>query len=651
MPVHGDPGIARQIAEALEAAHEQGIVHRDLKPANVKVRPDGAVKVLDFGLAKATGAGHRSVSGARNCPLSLPRAMTQAGVNHRHGRLHEPGAGHRKPLDKRTDIWAFGCVVYEMLTGRRAFEGDTVSETLARILEREPDWSRLPATLPATIRVFLLRCLQRDSRERVRDIGDVRLALAGAFAATAPLATVQWRWLPILGASVLAAVAGAAAAMLFRAPAKVAPLVTRSAVLTPDATPLNVGGFGPDVALTPDGTRLVYAARDQLMVRRLSELAPTPLFTGTIPGSLFMSPDGRWVGFTERTRLEKVSIDGGPATVLCVVDGTGTRGASWAPDGTIIFATSHDDTGLQRVSADGGTPTVLTRPDHQQGEADHLWPELLPDGRSVLFTITATTGGLDAAQVAVLDLATGTRKSLFRGGTHARYVSSGHLIYMSGGALHAVAFDPARLSVVGRGIPVLPGVVTTSNGGGNLTVSEKGPIVYVASPQSSNRELVWVDRAGREESLGAPLRAYHSPRLSPDGTRIAVRVADRDQDIWMWEVATQALHRFTLGAFQDNSPVWTTERGRLLFASERGGGRMNLWAQASDGTGAGYRLAQSATNQNFTAVSPDGQLALFHEVTQEMGQKPHAAPARTEGGATPARPDQGRGTKRSRLAR
>jgi serine/threonine-protein kinase len=523
-----------------------------------------------------------------------------------------PEQAKGRPVDKRTDVWAFGCVLYEMLTARRAFEGETVAETLARVLERDPDMGRLPATLPPVMRAFLARCLHRDLKQRVRDVGDVRLALMGAFGGPAADAPATRTWLVPALSALAALVIGGLVVRDRAAPDIIAQPPARTALLTADVPPVNVSGFGPDVVLTPDGTRVVYSSRGQLFVRALSELAPRLLVSGSIPGNLFVSPDGRWIGFTERTQLRRISIDGGPASTICVIDGTGTRGSTWTADGTIVFATSFDETGLQRVAAEGGTPSVLTRPDRSRGEDDHLWPEMLPDGRNLLFTITAVTGGLEAAQVATFDLETGARKVLFKGGTHARYVPSGHLVYMAGGSLYAVAFDLATLEVHGDGIPVIGGVVTTNNGGGNFSTSINGALLYVAASTVAERQLLWVDRAGREEDVGTPMRPYFSPRVSPDGSRIAVRIADRDQDIWVWEVQRQV---FTLGTSLENSPAWAPDGARLLFTSNTGGAGMNMWSGASDGSRSAERLFDSASTKSFTAISPDGRFGLFHEVS------------------------------------
>jgi eukaryotic-like serine/threonine-protein kinase len=633
IPIDEALPIAKQVAEALEAAHERGIIHRDLKPANIKLRSDGTVKVLDFGLAKlaeSTAAAANPTALSASPTITSPALVSGVGVLLGTAAYMSPEQAKGKPADKRSDIWAFGCVLYEMLTGKRAFGGDDVSETLASVLAREPDWTALPATVPRTIRTLLRRCLEKDRRKRAGDIAVSLVLLEEAHvldaARESPAATgvrpiSLWRRLAIYSAPALAAGLTVAAAVWF-AMRPAPPRVSQLTIATTGASALTVNTIVRDLAITPDGARVVYVGNNgtELFVRSLDALDPVSLFRGA-PRSPFVSPDGQWVGFFESDAgnvVKRVAITGGSAVTIAPIDGL-ARGAAWTPDNRIVFATLDPSTGLQVVPATGGPTTVLTRPDDERGATDHAWPELLRDGQAVLFTIWPANGGYDAAQVAVLDLQTGKQTVVVRGGSHAHYVRSGHLVYAAANTLRAVAFDPVTLTTRGTPVPVIPEVVTmpaaVGSGGVDAVVASDGTLAYVRRTlglQGFVRTLVWVDRQGRETPIAAAPRPYYQPRISPDGGRLVVWSADQDIDLWIWDISRSALTRQTFAAGWDLYPVWTPDGSRLIFSSEREGTR-NLFWQAADGTGTVERLTRSSYLQNATAVTPDGTKAIFTE--------------------------------------
>lgn len=664
MPLDEALPIAKQVAEALEAAHEAGIVHRDLKPANIKVREDGAVKVLDFGLAKATERGSANGGGVNpsRSPTMTSPAMTQAGVILGTAAYMAPEQAKGRAVDKRADLWAFGCVLYEMVTGRRAFQpargadasdvsGDTVAETLAAVLTQEPNWSALPASTPAPIRRLLRRCLEKDRHRRMPDAAAARLeiedALSGPSADVAPIfaptpaarsasspvpSRASSRVIPWIVAAAASVAAGALSIPVVR---HLRETPGTAAVVRLTATPTGTLAFAgldaandPDLAIAPDGRRIVYVNEStaggpaSLFVRNLGELEAKPLVSNA-PANLrspFISPDSMNVGFFDSTGvLRKVPIDGG-SPVVVVTAGRSPSGASWGDDGAIVFATIDRTTGLLRVASGGGEPEVLTKPDASRGELDHMLPEVLPGSRSVLFTVAPTSPD-KRPSIAVLDLATREQKMLVEGGSNPHYLASGHLLYTADGSVHAVRFDAARLETVGASVPVLEGVMTKTGGGTaavpavNATVSKNGTLAYVAGDaQGALRSVTWVDSSGREEPLGAPVRAYAYARLSPDERRIALDIRDQQNDIWTWDVARKTMTRLTFAPGFNRGIAWTPDSRRLAFSSQHEGSEDVYW-QAADGTGAAERLTDGPGIKVPTAISPDGTRLFFGPAT------------------------------------
>ena len=621
--------IAKQIAEALEAAHEQGVIHRDLKPANIKVKADGTVKVLDFGLAKAfqPDAGDPNLS--QSPTISLSAAATQLGMVIGTAAYMAPEQAKGLTVDKRADIWAYGAVLFEMLTGRKLFDAGDVSEMLASVLVKDPDISSIGSHVPAHVRSVVRRCLVKDPKQRLRDIGDVRLAMKGTVEttvaapsdmATAPPLRVWQRPIPATLA-VLAALGLGALAVWSLTPAPVLDLA-RFVITAPPSEPVRLDTNTLDLTISPDGRRVVYrtGTPPQLYVRALDQLAGTPLAGTEGAQAPFFSADGTWVGFQSGLLgpLKKVSVLGGPSVTLCAL-GSPLRGASWGADDTIIFATASRG-GLRRVAAAGGEPEALTTPEAGTGGFHHF-PEILPGGKALLFTML--TGPGSEGRIALLNLETREEVPLISLGSQPRYAATGHIVYGAEGTLRAVPFDLARLTVTGDPVPVLEDVLTKASGAVDFGLAEDGSLVYVtgAAGAAGGRSLVWVDREGREEAVPAPPRAYVYPRIAPDGTRVAVDIRDQEQDIWIWDFAGEVLTRLTFGPSPDLYSVWTPDGLRVAFSSQReGAGPFNLFWKAADGTGTVERLTDSPNDQFSYAFSPDGEQLLFREIVPDTGQ-------------------------------
>jgi serine/threonine-protein kinase len=621
IPVDESLGIAKQICEALEAAHEQGIIHRDLKPANIKITPDGKVKVLDFGLAKAFEAEALKTNLSQSPTLSM--AATNAGVILGTAGYMSPEQARGKVVDKRADIWAFGVVLYEMLTGTLAFGDEDVSMTLSKVLQREPNFDALPPSLPMRVRGVLRVCLCKDPKQRVGDIRDVRLALEGAFETPAPIGEASgrskardvWMWLALT----LIVTSGVAGLVVWSTVHTPAPLpVRRLQHMLPRTLELPVAS-GTLVALSPDGRTLVYRARDEggvwrLYRRTLDVLDATPISGTEGSYSPFFSPDGQWVGFTAiDNTVMKVPLAGGRPVRIGNIPGTVTlRGASWELNGTIIVGAWSS--GLMRLSASGGDAVPLATPDDGR---QYWYPQVLPGGRAVLFTASQTMA--DAADVLVLDLKTGVRRTVVKGGAAGWYVPTGHIVFLRSGELWAVRFDPEKLVVSGEPVLVEQGLRVEIGGAVQFALANDGTLTYIpAEVNDVQRSLVWVDRTGHEEPLSAPERAYAYARISPDGTRVAVSINDQERDIWTWHLAGQTLTRLTFDPLPDGFPLWSPDGLRIIFASGNTQ-TPNLYWRAADGTGAVERLTKSPNGQIPNAITSDGTQILLGEVAPATG--------------------------------
>jgi serine/threonine-protein kinase len=618
MPVEEALPIARQIAEALEAAHEQGIIHRDLKPANVKVRPDGTVKVLDFGLAKAVEPSNPLSPSVSQSPTITTPAMTQLGMILGTAAYMSPEQAKGRPADKRSDVWAFGCVLYEMLTGRRAFEGEDVSDTLAAVLRGEPDWAALPAPTLPPIRRLLRRSLERDRRRRLPDIADARLEIDEALTAPAietppvsPPRVARWPWLmPVVG-GVAAAVLGGWVA--WRSYPTVPRPITRFAITLPAGDRFtSVESIRHVVAVSPDGSRIAYMANARLYLRQRDALSSTAITEGgTNP---FFSPDGEWLGFFEERQLKKVSVNGGAPIVLSAT--MPLLGASWASDDTILYG--QGPAGIWRVSSAGGMPEQLVKV--AAGQRAH-GPQLLPGGRAVLFTLSDVNDAWDDAQVVVEPLDGRARQVVMRGGTDARYLPTGHLVYARRGSLLAVPFDADRLQTTGSPVPLVEGVaqsVAGTTGAAQFSVSDDGTLVYVPASSSGgvnpSVRLVWVDRMGRETPIDVPSapRVFVAPALSPDGERVAYGVpAGPGLDTWIHEFRRGISLRLTNDPGIDVDAVWSPDGRRLAYRGEGRDGGPGIFVRAADGTGAVERLTTGRHAP--TSWSSDGTRIFYSD--------------------------------------
>jgi serine/threonine-protein kinase len=614
--------IARQIVDALEAAHEKGIVHRDLKPANVTITHAGSVKVLDFGLAKPVGADAVNIDITQS-PTITHHGESGSGVILGTAAYMSPEQARGKVVDKRTDIWAFGCVLYEMLTGRVAFAGDTVSDTIGKILEREPDWTLLPAATPAALRRLMLRCLVKDPKQRLRDIGDVRLEIdaidetESGDARLKPRAPTEPRglraWAPWLVTAALAAALAGLGAWNAKRSASPPLLVTRFTIVPPEAP--RFAGTHHMLALSPDGTQLTYLSTNRLFVRPMSGLDAR-----AIPGTDDMqalseptfSPDGRSIVFFAVGTLKKVSVAGGAIGTIC--PSTNPFGVSWGPDG-IIFGVGTQ--GIMRVAPElGSTPERIASV--SEGEAA-FGPQMLPGGTHILFTLATgmERDRWDTAQIVVQSLRSGERKTLVKGGSDARYVPTGHIVYALAGTLYAVAFDPDRLEVHGDPVPVVEGVSRSAlalTGSANYSVSGNGSLAYVPGPlQPALFQLAVTDRQGAVTVLSPSPGTFLFPRVSPDGTRVAYGTDDgKEADIYTRNIGDGATKRISFGG-KNRFPVWAAQ-GRLAFQSDRGGD-LGIW-QATNDSGQAERLTTASQDdshepQSWSAASE----TLLYSVT------------------------------------
>ena len=604
MPLDEALPILRQLAEAIEYAHEKNVIHRDLKPANIKITPGGSVKILDFGLAKALSLEQTSTADPASSPTLTMRA-TMAGVIMGTPAYMSPEQAAGKPVDKRADIWSFGVVLWEMLTERRLFDAETISHTLADVLRAPIGFDSLPPDIPCAVRTLIERCLDRNPRTRLRDIGEARILLSSPPAPetareTSPIpVTSRKPWAPWTAAALCAV---AALAAWFSRPSTPV-TVSRTTIVLPADSGLTQPHF---FVFSPDGGRIAYTQPQQLHLRSIHSFDAV-----TLPGtegatSPFFSPDGQWVGFFAHNRLLKISIHGGTPTLLCPSIG-GPNSASWGPDGKIVFAPRGGVTGLLEIPETGGTPKSIAGVDPRKGENAYQWPEVLPDGKNVLFTVQ-TDSSTAPAQIVALNRSTGVQRVLVESGAYARYAASGHLVYMNGGALIAAAFDPKSLRLDATRPAVLDGVRHTSQGEGWWHLSRTGSLLYAAGGlQTLTTRMVWVDMAGAVTPLAAPPHPYGQFSLSPDGRQVATNLPDGGRtDLWTYDIPRNSFTRLTFQGI-NGFPIWTPD-GKKLTYYQRG----FVLSKVADGSGPEERLLDQGSA---LAWSPDGQWLLIHRST------------------------------------